>query len=40
MAATPHDTTGTVLTWAGTTYTVTNIVITASVITIVFLVVF
>lgn len=28
MAATPHDTTGTVLTWAGTTYTVTNIVIT------------
>jgi hypothetical protein len=28
LAATPHDTTGTVLTWAGTTYTVTNIVIT------------
>lgn len=28
MAATPHDSTGTVLTWAGTTYTVTNIVIT------------
>lgn len=28
MASTPHDSTGTVLTWAGTTYTVTNIVIT------------
>ena len=28
MADTPHDSTGTVLTWAGTTYTVTNIVIT------------
>lgn len=28
MAATPHDTTGTVLTWAGVSYTVTNIVIT------------
>jgi hypothetical protein len=28
MAVTPHDSTGTVLTWAGTTYTVTNIVIT------------
>jgi hypothetical protein len=28
LAATPHDSTGTVLTWAGTIYTVTNIVIT------------
>ena len=28
MAATPHDSTGTVLTWAGTTYTVTNIIVT------------
>lgn len=28
MADTPHDSTGTVLTWAGVTYTVTNIVIT------------
>lgn len=28
MAATPHDSTGTVITFAGTTYTATNIVVT------------